>query len=92
VSFADHSDFVVEPDDERTDPCQLASDSCQSAPPIRTLGQDLADVARYRALRLEVAVIEGELRIPAQDDRVTTLKVYWADRLRDLLDRFPEGR
>jgi hypothetical protein len=58
-----------------------------SEPPIRTLGQDLADVARYRDLRRALVALEQELR---SDQHWTDPAGWYADRVRDLLDRFPE--
>jgi hypothetical protein len=59
-------------------------------PPVRTLGADLADVQRYRELRRELVAQEAEMRTRILPREIESDTEYWADRLRDLLARYPE--
>jgi hypothetical protein len=79
MSFADHSDFHSEPNDERRDP---------STPPVRTFANDLTDVERYRDLRRELVVLREKMRSLVLPPVLAS--AYWADHLTDLLARYPE--
>ena len=80
MSFADHQDFVREPTDARRDPVYDALTTER----LRLLAEDRQD--RYTALRRELVVLEQEMR----QIHLHTGKIRWADRLRDLLNRYPE--